>query len=189
MVTENPDLLSGIAFAGANNFGNPDQEGGILFSAEIALMPMQGCELVVLSACDTGLGAEVIGLGEGLSSVQRGFQVAGVDSTIASYWKVDDEETKRLMEECSTDNWLRKGKSKLEALRMAQLQLLNDPKVITKSQAREIRRKSNSTKTAPHAKAEGKDNKNSNPPAGSQRKKTSSHPRYWAAFVLSGDWR
>ena len=76
-----PGLLSGLALAGANRsdkagtFLDPDADNGILTAEEIGAQNLDGVELVVLSACETGLG-QAAG-GEGLLSLQRAFQSAG----------------------------------------------------------------------------------------------------------------
>ena len=152
-----PGLLSGLAFAGANRKHEPDKDDGILTAEEIVTIGLDGCDLVVLSACETGLG-EVAG-GEGLLGVQRAFQVSGARSTIASLWSVDDLATRRLMERFYRNYW-DKEMSKLDALREAQIWLLNHPE-----QVRDARRK----------------------PKLSDPQRVS--PHYWAAFLLSGDWR
>ena len=92
----NPDLLSGLAFAGANCEPVPGEDDGIMTAQEIAFLRLDGVETAVLSACQTGLG-EFAG-GEGLIGIQRAFQVAGVRTTVASLWKVDDQATRKLME-------------------------------------------------------------------------------------------
>ena len=120
----NPGLLSGLVFAGANRESKSGEDDGILTSQEISFMPLEGVETVVLSACETGLG-EVAG-GEGLIGIQRAFQVAGVRSTVASLWKVDDDVTRVLM--ISFYRNLRvKGLSRLDALREAQLEFSATP--------------------------------------------------------------
>lgn len=100
VLTENPNMLSGLAFANANAASSKTVddagEDGILYSAEIAMMPMEHVELAVLSACETSLGTDD-NPGEGLIGIQRAFQVAGAKSTIASYWKVSDSATQMLM--------------------------------------------------------------------------------------------
>ncbi len=164
-----PGLLSGLAFAGANRPVTPDVEDGILTSDEIATVGLDGVELVVLSACETGLG-EVAG-GEGLIGIQRAFQVAGARTTIASLWSVDDVATKRLMEMFYSNYWKEKM-SKLDALRATQLWLLNHPEAIrdnSQSDSEEIR----------GARRLNQETENTDRLS----------PRYWAAFVLSGDWR
>ena len=76
-------------------------------------MPLENVDLVVLSACETGLG-EVAG-GEGLLGVQRAFQVSGARTTIASLWQVDDSATRILMERFYRNRWQEKM-TKLDAL-------------------------------------------------------------------------
>src|SRR5262249_31090731 len=80
----NPELLSGLVLSGAN----ADPEKGLLSAAEAAHLDLRGCELVVLSACDTGLG-KVAG-GEGVLGLQRALQTAGARTTICSLWSVSD---------------------------------------------------------------------------------------------------
>ena len=72
----NPDLLSGLAFAGANRSPEAERDDGILTAEEIVTLSLSGVDLVMLSACETGLG-ETAGV-EGLLGVQRAFQVSGV---------------------------------------------------------------------------------------------------------------
>ena len=81
-------------------------------------------DLVVLSACRTGLGKEV--RGEGLIGLTRGFMYAGASSVVASLWKVDDEATAELMKYFYA-NMLQKGMRPAEALRAAQNTLRQDP--------------------------------------------------------------
>jgi CHAT domain-containing protein len=81
-------------------------------------------DLVVLSACRTGLGKEV--RGEGLIGLTRGFMHAGASSVVASLWKVDDEATLELMKHFYA-NMLQKGMRPAEALRAAQNTLRQDP--------------------------------------------------------------
>lgn len=81
-------------------------------------------DLVVLSACRTGLGKDV--RGEGLIGLTRGFMYAGASSVVASLWKVDDEATAELMKSFYT-NMLQKGMRPAEALRSAQNTLRQDP--------------------------------------------------------------
>ena len=81
-------------------------------------------DLVVLSACRTGLGKDV--RGEGLIGLTRGFMYAGASSVVASLWKVDDEATAELMKNSYT-NMLQKGMRPAEALRSAQNTLRQNP--------------------------------------------------------------
>jgi len=156
LVGFNPGLLSGLALAGANCEPTAQVDDGILTSQEIAFLPLVGVDTVVLSACDTGLG-ETAG-GEGLLGVQRAFQVAGVRTTVAGYWKVDDLVTRLLMERFYRNLWEREM-PRLDALREAELYILNHPESLR-----------------------GVD------PVGEEPTVRTS-PRYWAAFGLSGDWR
>ena len=75
-------------------------------------------DLVVLSACDTGIGKDVTG--EGLMSMVRGFMYSGTPRVLASLWKVDDDATRELMEEFYKQH-LRNGLSPSAALRQAQI--------------------------------------------------------------------
>ncbi|MEI7687541.1 MAG: CHAT domain-containing protein, partial [Planctomycetota bacterium] len=150
-----PGVFSGLVLAGANK--PRDDDDGILTALEVAELPLANVELAVLSACETGLG-ETAG-GEGTLGLQRAFQLAGARTTITSLWKVDDDATRRLMEQFYENYW-RKGHGALESLRRAQLWMLNEGPnrgiVRVDDGAKEPRR---------------------------------SPPYYWAAFVLAGDWR
>ncbi|MBQ2097905.1 MAG: CHAT domain-containing protein, partial [Bacteroidales bacterium] len=95
---------SGLFFAGANSALNPKHvneipegaDDGILTAKEISRLDFSGLDLVVLSACQTGLG-EVTG--EGVFGLQRGFKKAGAQTIVMSLWKVADEPTQLLMVE------------------------------------------------------------------------------------------
>jgi CHAT domain-containing protein len=82
-------------------------------------------DLVVLSACRTGLGKAV--KGEGLIGVTRGFMNAGASSAVASLWSVDDEATAELMKHFYS-NMLRDGMPPAAALREAQNTIRKDPR-------------------------------------------------------------
>ena len=73
--------------------------------------------------------------GQGVLGMQRAFQTAGARSVIASLWRVDDAATAVLMERFYTNLWTRKL-SKMEALRRAQLDVLNDPSLVDARRAR-----------------------------------------------------
>jgi CHAT domain-containing protein len=96
-------------------------DDGILTASEVAQIDLRETELVVLSACETGLGA--VAGGEGILGLQRAFQLAGAKTVVASLWQVSDEATLALMVEFYRNLWERRL-GRLEALREAQLAML-----------------------------------------------------------------
>jgi len=125
--TENPLLRSGLLFAGAGKTVSGQTEpnlqsndNGILTAYEAMNLNLEGTSLVVLSACETGLGD--IKAGEGVYGLQRAFQVAGADALIMSLWKVDDAATQQLMTNFYA-SWIKLG-NKQKAFKQAQLQLM-----------------------------------------------------------------
>jgi CHAT domain-containing protein len=94
-------------------------DDGLLTAYEAAGLSLQGTELVVLSACDTGLGQ--VKNGEGVLGLPRAFEEAGAEAVLMSLWAVPDQETQELMTLFYT-KWLA-GEDKYEALRKAQLQM------------------------------------------------------------------
>ena len=117
-----PMLRSGLYFAGADRTraGQPPAAGledGVLTAYEASQLHLQGTELVVLSACETGLGQQANG--EGVFGLRRGLQEAGAESVLMSMWPVPDQETQELMT-LFYRQWLG-GLDAHEALRRAQL--------------------------------------------------------------------
>lgn len=111
---------SGLLFSGANHklLGEDvadEHNDGILTAEEISTLSLGDVDLIVLSACETGLGSVS---GEGVFGLQRGFKLSGVNCILMSLWKVDDDATKELM--INFYNNLIKGSSKIEALQEAQ---------------------------------------------------------------------
>ena len=124
----NPMNRSGILFSGANHswIGDPlpdYSEDGILLAEEIAVLDFHGTDLLILSACETGLG-EVSS--EGVSGLQYGFKQAGVNTIVMSLWKVDDEATKILM--TNFYKHLLNGETKRQAFDKARESLKKDPR-------------------------------------------------------------
>jgi CHAT domain-containing protein len=127
----NPLLLSGLALSGAN----ADPASGLLSAEEVASLDLRGCELAVLSACETGLGKPA--QGEGLLGLQRAFHAAGARAVLVSLWNVSDPATSVLMEEFYSALWDKEGLSALQALRRAQLAVLRHPERV-QARARDL---------------------------------------------------
>jgi CHAT domain-containing protein/tetratricopeptide (TPR) repeat protein len=122
---ENPLLLSGLAFAGANRraAARPDEDDGILTAEEVAGLNLNGVEWAVLSACDTGLGE--IRAGEGVFGLRRAFQVAGARTVIMSLWPVDDQATRAWMRALYEARF-RRGLSTADAVHAASVTVLRE---------------------------------------------------------------
>lgn len=117
---ENPLERSGLAFAGANQ-RQSGQRNGILTAMEASGLDLRGTQLVVLSACDTGVGQ--VATGEGVYGLRRSLTIAGAESQSMSLWQVEDNSTKDLM--IAYYQNLRAGQGRSEALRQAQLAMIN----------------------------------------------------------------
>jgi CHAT domain-containing protein len=143
--------------------GLPVGSDNYLTAEEVMGLDLRRTELVVLSACETGIGT--IRGGEGVFSLQRAFHIGGARAVVASLWQIPDQATQALMIRFYKNLWS-KHMSKLEALREAQIWMLREA-VRQQEFARGLRREADS----PGASDGGLP------------------PYYWAAFVLSGDWR
>ncbi len=118
--SKNKLLHSGLVLAGANAWIRNssveiDQDNGLLFARDVIEMELSNTELVVLSACDTGLGD--IRIGEGVIGLSSAFMMAGARAVIMSLWKVEDFATSELMK--SFYGHLKSGRPPLDALRLA----------------------------------------------------------------------
>ncbi len=121
--TENPLLRSGLVLAGANQARGAGRDG-ILTALEAAGLDLDGTELVVLSACQTGMGA--VRHGEGIYGLRRALTMAGARSQVTSLWQVEDGATRELM--VGYYQRLQQGLGRAEALRQSQLAMLRQPK-------------------------------------------------------------
>jgi CHAT domain-containing protein len=120
---DNPLLRSGLALAGFNQ-RQSEGDDGVFTALEAADLDLWGTQLVVLSACETGVGE--VSNGEGVYGLRRAFVMAGSASQLFSLWQVDDFGTKDLMVKYYQQ--LLAGKGRSEALRQTQLEMLNDPR-------------------------------------------------------------
>jgi CHAT domain-containing protein/Flp pilus assembly protein TadD len=125
-LSDNPMIRSGLILAGGNyawqhgRTVSPDREDGILTAYEISQMNLSNTELVVLSACETGLG-DIQG-NEGVYGLQRAFKIAGAKYLIMSLWQVPDRETMEFMTTFYR-NWLESKMTIPEAFRKTQREM------------------------------------------------------------------
>jgi CHAT domain-containing protein len=127
-VMKNSQLRSILFFSGAENTLKKQNENdtpvstfndGLLTAFETVNLDLDNTDLVILSACETGVGE--IRNGEGVYNMQRAFQTAGAKSVIMSLWSVPDDATKQLMQSFYQN--MLNGKNKREAFRTAQLEV------------------------------------------------------------------
>ncbi len=168
--------LSPLAYTGlVLSQANPGKttEGGILTGEGLWNLPLEGLELAVLSACETGLGE--LTEGEAVVGLQRTLHLAGCRDVVASLWKVPDGSTAVLMEEFYRRLWdPRNPQPAAQALRQAQVWVCHHPdQVLTR--IKEMRSRGIDLDLAEL------------PNQGTIEKHRFSPARWWAAFVLSGD--
>lgn len=113
----NPLLRSMLLMAGARRGRtSPDSAyDGLATALELSGLPLKGTQMVVLSACESGLGE--LTEGEGVAGLRRAFLVAGAETVVASLWKVDDAVTRELMQ--AFYRYLKQGEGRAEAMQHA----------------------------------------------------------------------
>jgi CHAT domain-containing protein len=127
---ENPLLRSGIALAGANQaYRIENEEDGILTAYEVTGMDLSNTELVVLSACETGIGS--VRSGEGVFGLRRAFSLAGAKNMLLSLWPVSDDITADQM--IRFYQAYKNGTPPLTALREAQLDTIKNLRINRKN--------------------------------------------------------
>jgi CHAT domain-containing protein len=172
-------LYSGLALAGANR---PEGgiEYGLLTALEAAALDLWGTKLVVLSACETGVGG--IGLREGVYGLRRAMVIAGAESQVMSLWKVDDSATQGLIVDYYR-RLLTDGIGRAEGLRQAQLAMLQGAEswrstVYWVNILKRLLFGEERTQALQQAQLTLKRG------TGWWR-----HPYYWAGFIAAGNWR
>lgn len=163
VVSEDPLLRSGLALEGANRGYGANGEDGILTALEAAGLDLLGTRLVVLSACDTGVGD--VKNGSGVFGLRRALVLAGSEAQVMSLWKVSDAGTRDFM--IAFYKRLQSDIGRTEALRQVQLAMLQGRLT-----------------AATGAKSRGTIDA-----GGKVNSRDYRRPFYWAAFIQSGDWR
>lgn len=160
---DDPLLRSGLALAGFNNWRmTTDSDDGVLTAQEVAHLDLLGTEIVVLSACETGVGE--VRNGRGVFGLRRALVLAGAKTQVMTLWQVADEPTKEIM--VSWYEQVLRGVPRAEAMRRAQLAALRgEPLPGTGERLRGTQ------------------------PLGEDAPKLTGgrHPYYWAPFIVSGE--
>lgn len=166
---ENPLLRSGLLLAGVKKRQSGAGEDGVLTALEVSSLDLWGTKLVILSACETGIGD--VKNGEGVYGLRRALVLAGSETQMMSLWKVSDAGTRDLMVAYYTR--LQRGESRTEALRQVQLAMLKN-KLLPSPGTTSGKQKGKRETGEIGAETSAKDYR---------------HPYYWASFIPSGDWR
>jgi CHAT domain-containing protein len=172
----NPLGYVGLVLAGANHPDKAGSDGGILSGFRIAELKLDGLQLAVLSACETGLGSYTSG--EGVEGVQRAFHLAGCANVVSSLWKVNDDATAALMVKMYHELW-QEGKEPVEALRQAQLLVYRRPDLLA-----DLKGERGPPKQKDAVKIDGA--QAGEPSAAVEGLGKRTPTKLWAAFVLSG---
>lgn len=160
---ENLLLRSGLILAGVNQRRSGTDEDGVLTAAETAALDLWGTKLVVLSACETGLGD--VKNGDGVYGLRRALVLAGSESQVMSLWQVSDAATRDLMKAYYTR--LQRGEGRTDALRQVQLEMLKGAAGVQDADGERTLLGSSGSKT---------------------QAVNYKHPFYWASFIQSGAW-
>jgi CHAT domain-containing protein len=169
-----PLAFTGLVFAGVN--GDPTQ---VLTGESLVALPLESLRLVVLSACQTGLGEWTAG--EGVFGLTRAFHLAGCPNVVSSLWNINDAASAALMNKFYHELWVN-HRTPIEALREAQLLVYRHPELIADLAGE---RGAPKLKEAIAFKAAT----TSKPPDSANTtgmKPVRSPTKLWAAFILSG---
>jgi len=174
------ELKEDDPFSSAILLAKSDKEDGRLEAREIFGMNLKA-SLVVLSGCDTGLGK--LSTGDELVGLTRAFIYAGTPSVVASLWKIDDSSTAQLMSAFYKNL---KTMTKVEALREAQLQLIRGEtrsELLAKRGVGGVGRLGE----VPQTKSDTATLTSTTVASSSPASISTSHPYFWAPFILVGD--
>jgi tetratricopeptide (TPR) repeat protein len=160
----NPMVRSGLILAGVKQGLSGTGEDGVVTAQEVSGLNLLGTKLVVLSACETGIGD--VQNGQGVYGLRRALVLAGSETQVMSLWKVSDDATRALM--VSYYKRLQAGEGRVAAMRAVQLEMMRGSAL--RIETKDGKRSTGDTDGAPAAK-------------------DYRHPYYWAAFIPSGDWR
>ena len=146
----------------------------MLTALEASGLDLWGTKLVVLSACETGLGQ--VKNGEGVYGLRRALVLAGSESQVMSLWQVSDAATRDLM--AAYYKRLQAGEGRTEALRQVQLMMIKSGAARAEGSSLTVPTSTPTQQRGLGITREGK-----------TLSEDRSHPFYWASFIQSGDWR